>query len=170
VLGDNAFGAFIFEVWECPTLLAGKLYDPLAAVTEVTTSLLAMTAMDTTNLRHTFNAPPSGRVMWRINGQLHGSTTFGQVLLGILEGSTVRARSAPVMGNPTASSTALATGCVSLESSGVISGLTPGNSYTFDAAYAVEVVGGAGGIKYGGPNDTTTNNNFGGLAYEIWVA
>jgi len=164
---NDAFGAFIFEIWETPTLLSGKLYDPLVAVTLLTTGLLAMTAMDTTNLRHTFNAPPSGKVLWRINAQIHGSTTYGQIMLGILEGATVRARSVPILGVPTASS---ATACVSMETSGVVTGLTPGNSYTFDAAYGVEVVSGAGGIKFGGPNNTTTNDAFGGIAYEIWAA
>jgi len=165
--GNNAWGAFIFEIWETRNLLGAIFYDPASAVTKSTTSLLAMTALDTTNLRITFTAPTSGNILWRIKTCQHGSTTFGQVLLGVMEDATVKARSAPVMGNP---QTGLATACVGLEANGVITGLTPGNSYIYDAAYAVQVVAGAGGLKYGGPNDTTTDNAFGGIAFEIWEA
>ena len=165
--GNNAWGPFCFEVWETPTLLAGKLYDPLTAdVTKVATSLLAMTALDTTNARLTFTAPASGKVLWRIHAQTHGSTTFGQILLGVLESSTVVARAAPVMANP---ATAVATACLAMEASGVVSGVSAG-SHTWDAAYAVQVVSGAGGVKWGGPNDTTTDNCWGGLAFDLWAA
>jgi hypothetical protein len=164
---NNAFGAFNFEVWETPTLLAGKLYDPAAAVTKSATALLAMTAMDTTNLRHTFTAPSSGQVMWRIHTQFSGSATLPQISLGVLDGATVKARNAPVRSLPLAGS---GTSCLSLESSGIITGLTPGNSFTYDAAYGVEIVAGAGGIKYGGPDNTTATDAFGGIAYEIWAA
>jgi hypothetical protein len=164
---NDGFGEFNFEVWETPTLLAGKLYDPAVAVTKSMTALLAMTALDTTNLRHTITAPASGRVMWRIRGQYQGSLTMGQALFGVLDGATVRARTAPVRGLPLTGS---ATTNMALEASGVISGLTGGNSYTLDAAYGVEVVASAGGLKYGGPNDTTATNAFGGIAYELWAA
>jgi hypothetical protein len=166
---DDAFGAFIFEVWETPTLLAGACYDPASAATLSTTSLLALTAMDTTNLRHTFNAPPSGSVVWRICTQHHagGNGVYPQVMLGILDGSTVKARSAAIQSRVTA---AAGTTCVGQEASGIITGLTPSNSYTFDAAYGVEIVSGAAGLKHGGPNDTTTDNAFGGTAFEIWAA
>jgi hypothetical protein len=165
--GNDAFGAFALEVWETASLLAGTLYDPLTAVTQSTTVLLAMTAMDTTNLRLTFTAPNSGKVMWRINAQVHGATTFGQILLGVLNGATVMARSAPVIA---VHSSYTATACETQSATGIISGLTPGNSYSLDAAYGVEVVSTAGGIKYGGPNNTTTDDAFGGIAYEIWAA
>lgn len=165
--GNDAFGAFVFEIWEALNLLAGKLYDPAAAATIVTTGLRAMGAMDTTNLRLTFNAPPSGRVLWRVRTQFHGSATFGQVLLGVMEGAAIVGRVAPIMGNPT---TPLATSALALEASGIISGLTPGSSHTYDAASAVQVVAAAGGLKHGGPNNTTTDDAFGGTAFEIWAA
>jgi hypothetical protein len=167
--GDDAFGAFQFEIWEATNLLAAKLYDPASSVTKSLTSLLAMTALDTTNLRNTFTAPASGRVFWRFAICQHGTSTFGQPMLGMLEGSTVRARTTPIISNPAPS---VSGGSLSLmnEASGVITGLTGGNSYSFDAAYGVETVAGAGGFKYGGPDDTTTNNAFGGCAFEIWVA
>lgn len=165
---NDAAGGFLFEVWDpAPQLLDSCLYDPASAATLATTSLLAMTAMDTANLRNVFTVPLSGNVLWRIHTQHHGSTTFGQVLLGILDGATVKARVAPIMGNPT---TALATSCVALEASGVITGLTPGASLTYDAAYGVEIVAGAGGLKHGGPDNTTTDDAFGATAFEIWAA
>lgn len=166
--GADAFGGFVFEVWEAANLLAGIAYDPATAVTLANTSLLAMTAMDTTNLRNVITAPASGRVMWRVRVQNHGSTTWGQYLIGVMESSSVVARVAPIMGGIGAS--ASLTRQV-LEASGVITGLTAGSSHTYDAAYAVQVVGAAStGIKYGGPNDTTTNNAWGAAIFEIWAA
>jgi hypothetical protein len=163
---DDAFGAFQFEIWETANLLAGKLYDPGTMVTKTTTALLAMTALDTTNLRHTFTAPTSGNVLWRIHTMDYGSSTHGMLQLGILESSTVRARSmATTTGNPGTSS-----GFQTLEASGVITGLTPSSSYSFDAAYGVEIVATGGGLKYGGPDNASGANAGGGIAFEIWKA
>jgi hypothetical protein len=164
---NDAFGSFQFEVWSTANLLTGVFYDPAAAVTQSMTSLLAMTAMDTTNLRLTFTAPASGAVMWRLHAQSHGNQSSGQALLGILEGATVVARTPGVLAG---AETTLVTTALGLEATGVITGLSAG-SHTFDAAYGVEVVAGAGGgIKYGGPDDATADNAFGGIAFEIWAA
>ena len=76
-------------------LLAGTCYDPAVAVNKVTTSLLAMTAIDTTNLRLTFTVPANGAVMVRLRGVIHGATTVPQIYLGCLEGSTIRGRVVP---------------------------------------------------------------------------
>lgn len=165
--GDNAWGGLQFEVWEAPSLLGSILYDPASAVTKATSALLAMTALDTTNLRITFTAPASGNVLVRMRGVIHGATTFPQVLFGVLESSTVRGRTTPMGGLKT---TAVATAQLAREGQCVITGLTPGSSYTFDAAYAVQVLVASTGIKYGGPDDTTTNNAFGGFLFEIWSA
>src|SRR5574340_305223 len=165
--GANAYGGFLFEVWETPGLLGSVLYDPAGAVTKSTTGLLAMTAIDTTNARITFAAPPSGKILWRAAVPIHGSTTTGQILLGVMDGATVKGRVAPGSAFPNA---AAATSFMVQEGSGTVTGLTPGNTYNYDLAYGVQVVSGAGGIKYGGPNDTTANNAFGALAYEIWRA
>lgn len=168
--GANAAGAFVFEVWDTISLLAGKLYDPAAAVQKSAGSLLAMTAIDTTNLRLTFTCPPSGKVYWRIRAAwTRGGANWGQILLGVLEGATVRARVAPKRGitTPNAASAVLVS-----DADGVVSGLTPGSSFTWDAAYAVQVVSSSANLSlsYGGPNDTTTNNAWGGFAFEIWAA
>lgn len=147
-------------------LLAGTLYDPGTAVSKATTAALAMTAIDTTNLRLTFTAPANGAVLVRLAGTLHGATTFPQILLGVLDGSTVKGRVAPqaVLGG-----TALATTMVNVEALFVVTGLTPSTSYTWDAAYGVETLVASTGLKYGGPQDSTANNAFGGFVYEIWT-
>lgn len=146
-------------------LLAGVNYDPAAAVSKATSSLLAMTAFDTTNLRLVFTVPTNGAVLVRMQTCLLGATTFPQVLLGVLEGSTVKGRQVP---KASLSATALATTTVPLEACFLVTGLTPAASLTWDAAYGVEIVLASTNIKYGGPNDTTTTNAWGGFAYEIW--
>lgn len=147
------------------SVLAAIAYDPTTAVTKATSAALAMTALDTSNLRCVFAAPANGRVMVRLNGTIHGATTFPQVLLGVLEGSTVRARTAP---NGYLNGTALATTFLTIEALIPIGGLTPGATYTWDAAYGVETPAASTGIKYGGPNDATANNGFGAFIFEVW--
>ena len=163
--GDNAWGGLQFEIWEAPNLLGSKMYDPASAVSKSTAGLLAMTALDTTNLRITFTAPPSGIVLVRMMAPIHGATTFPQVLFGVLDGATVRARTCPMGG---LKNTAVATAQLAREGQAIVTGLTPGNSYTWDAAYAVQVVVASTGIKYGGPDNTTTNDAWGGFLFEVW--
>ena len=146
-------------------LLAGTTYDPGTAVTKACSSLLAMTAIDTTNLRLTFTVPANGAVLVRLRGMLAGNGTHPEVLLGILESSTVVARQIPLRGR---SATAVSAARVGIESTFVVSGLTPGASLTWDAAYGVEDVDTAACIKYGGPNNATTNDAWGGFEFSIW--
>jgi hypothetical protein len=153
-------------------LLKGMLYDPATAVSKATTALLALTAFDTTNLRLTFTAPTNGTVMVRM-GVTHvagtGAPYLASVLLGVLEGTTVRGRIAP-NGYPQSIQN-VSNAYVSLEGLFLVTGLTPAASYTWDAAYGVEVISlstGGGAIRYGGPNNTTTTDAFGGFVYEIW--
>lgn len=146
-------------------LLAAATYDPGTAVTKATTAAIAMTALDTTNLRLTFTAPASGRVMVRLQGTLHGAATFPQILLGVLSGSTVMGRVSPaglVNGN------LAATTFLTVEGVFVVTGLTAGSSQTWDAAYGVETVVASTGLKYGGPNNTTANDAYGAFLFEIW--
>lgn len=147
--------------------LVGIAYDPAVAVTKATSALLAMTAVDTTNLRANFNVPASGKVLVRLMCTVHGATTFPAILLGVLEGSTVIKRVAPIGG---LKSTAVATAMVTQEASFVISGLTPSQAKVWDAAYGVETLIAATGIKYGGPNNATANDAFGAFIFEIWEA
>lgn len=146
--------------------LGAKLFDPSVAVSKATTSLLAMTALDTTNLRITFTVPSSGMVFVRLAGTLHGATTFPQILLGVLNGSTVVARVPPVLGGGNNAATTLNRA----EATFLVPGLTPAAQLTWDAAYGVETVIALTGLKYGGPNDITANNAFGAFQFEVWQA
>lgn len=166
---NDAFGAFGFEIWETTNLLAGKLYDPGTAVNKATSSLLAMTALDTTNLRHTFTVPASGRVLVRLAGATRGSTANPNIMLGVLNGSTVVARQ-HAMGGTQQMGALAATDFQPQEATFVVGGLTPSASLTWDAAYGVEIVQAGNNLSYGGPNDTTADNAWGGFAYEIWTA
>lgn len=164
---DDAFGGYCFEIYDTPNLLGACLYDPAAAVSKSCAAAAAMTAFDTTNLRIAFTVPASGKVLVRIKTITHGSTTWPAILLGVLESGTgLRGRSAPVGG---ISGTGTGQGFVPQESSFVVTGLTPGASLTWDAAYSVELLNATSAIKYGGPNNTTTNDAFGAIQYEIWA-
>src|SRR3990167_913504 len=149
-------------------LLAGTCYDPAVAVIKTTASGsgLAIIAMDTTNLRLAFTVPPSGFVRVRMEGVVHGATTFPSVLLAVISGTGILMRQAPVqsLGN-----TAVATAMVNIEADFIVSGLTAGESRTWDAAYGVETSIANTGIKYGGPNNASPGNNaFGGFSFEVW--
>ncbi len=146
--------------------LGAKLYDPAAAVTKATSALLAMTALDTTNLRIAFTVPASGRVLVLLACTVHGATTFPQILLGVLEGATVKTRTPPMLGGGNLAATTL----MRVEAASVIEGLTPGANHTWDAAYGVETLVALTGIKYGGPDDATANNAFGAFRFEVWSA
>ena len=145
-------------------LLAGKLYDPAVSVNKATTALLAMTALDTTNLRLTFTVPASGIVRVRMAGVLHGATTVPQIILGVMQGASVMGKQRPMLGGGNVA----ATSGLQAESAFVVTGLTPSQQLTWDAAYGVETLVAVTGLKYGGPNNTTANDAFGGFAFEIW--
>jgi hypothetical protein len=106
------------------SVLGAINYDPAAAVSKSTASALAMTALDTTNLRITFGAPASGRVFCQLIGTIHGAATYPQIHLGVMEGATVRGRVTPqsVLGG-----TALATTYMNVAAFFPVTGLTPGN-------------------------------------------
>src|SRR5262245_33646894 len=108
------------------------MYDPAVAVTKSAAAALAMTAIDTTTLRLNFTVPASGRVMVRMSCTVHGATTFPSILLGVMEGATVRGRHSP---NGALKNTALATAMVTHESMFLVTGLTPSANLAWDAAY-----------------------------------
>src|ERR1700687_5807880 len=87
-------------------LLGAALYDPAVAVSKATSSLLAMTALDTTNLRLTVTVPAHGLLRFVLKCTIEGATTFPRILLGVLNGATVVGRVSP-LGAP--DGTALAT-------------------------------------------------------------
>ncbi len=146
-------------------LLGAILYDPASAASKATSSLLAMTAFDTTNLRLAITVPAHGYVRFKIFGPcILGATTYPQVLLGVMKGAAVVCRGTPVSALP---GTALATTRLPLYFDMVASGLATGAG-NYDAAYAVQVLLAATNIKYGGPNDATGADAFGGFSFEAW--
>lgn len=143
-------------------LLGSVLYDPAGAVSKSLASLLAMTALDTTNLRLAITVPAHGVVRFRLRGVIHGATGVVALLLGVMQGATVVGRMAPAQGNI---NNAAALNMVEAEFT--VRGLTPGAA-NFDAAYGVETVIASLSIKYGGPDNTTGNDAFGGFLFEAW--
>jgi hypothetical protein len=122
-----------------------------------------MNAFDTTNLRLSFTAR-SNLVLVRMRTNLSGATTMPQVLLGVLDGSTVKGRQVPLGALP---GTALATTNIPLVAEFVVT-TTSGTAYNWDAAGSVQTPIAATNIHYGGPNNTGSNNAWGGFAFEIW--
>lgn len=146
-------------------LLGAAHYDPAVAVSKATTAAIAMVALDTTNLRVTVVVPPSGRLQWEIDGgAIHGAATMPQIFLGVMAGATVHGRKAVEQDVSNLAATSL----VFCRARGIITGLTPGASIVLDAAYGVETVVAATGYKYGGPNNTTANDAFGGVTFSVW--
>ena len=146
--------------------LGAVLYDPAVAVTKGTVAS-AMAAFDTVNARITFTVPSTGRVLVRVACVVHGATTFSSILLGVMEGATVKGKVCPIGG---IKATAVATAMVTQEATFVVPGLTPAASLTWDAAWGIETFVASSLIKYGGPNNTTANDAFGALIFEIWAA
>jgi hypothetical protein len=136
-------------------LLGAKLYDPVVKVSKVTTALLAMTALDTVNLRLTVTVPASGFILVRM--QCAGlNSTIPAILLGVMQGATVIGRTAVIPRLEQGVSTEF-----------VIPGLTPG-PITLDAAYSVKIVGAGSSLNYGGPDDAIASSSAGAFCFEIW--
>lgn len=145
-------------------LLGAILYDPSSAATKACTSNIAMTAFDTTNLRLTVTVPAHGYIRVKMSCAIEGAATYPQIVLGMLVSSTVVGRISPQI---TINGTALSTTRAVASAEYVVNGLTPGST-VFDAAYGVEFLVAASNIRYGGPNDTTASNAWGGFQFEIW--
>ena len=146
------------------TLLGATTYDPAGAVSKSTATLIAMTAFDTANLRLTVTVPAHGCVRIVEQAAMTGATTQPTVLLGTLVSATVTGRMLPQWFPGTLSG---ATVDGSLRADFIKCGLTPGST-VFDAAYAVQVVVASTNIKYGGPNDATGNDAWGGFYFAIY--
>lgn len=146
-------------------LLASVNYDPAGAATDATSALSAMAAFDTTNLRLVFTAPPNGTVLVKIRCAQKGATTSPQVLLGVMDGATVKGRVAPLCGRLALGAN---TNLLTREARFLVTGLTPGTSYTYDAAWGTEFAVASSTINWGGPNNTTANDASGAFTFEIW--
>ncbi len=168
----NAFGAASLEVWSTEALLAGTHYDPSTVANMTVGTASVMTALDTSNLRLTFTAPTGGNVLVRQRGVVHATTAAngGAQLFGVLEGSTVRARQRPLIAQSNAGNSPATTDQNVILAKTIVTGLTPGNSYTWDAAMGVEAVAASGLLSWGGPNNSTTDDAYGGYSFEVWDA
>jgi hypothetical protein len=145
-------------------LLGSAAYDPVAAVSKATSALLALTALDTTNLRLAITVPAHGKVKFIMRGTITGATTVPAILFGVLNGATVLKRAVPMLFNGTNSGATQDTTAVA---EFVVTGLTPG-AMNVDAAYGVQLVVAATNIKYGGPNDATGADAWGAFVFEAW--
>ena len=145
-------------------LLSAVLYDPSSAASKATSSLLAMTVIDSTNLTLSFTAPTHGFVRVHMSCQVVGATTVPQVLLGVMNhsGGAVLGRIAPVQVGVASATTSI----TRLEADFTVTGLS--GAYQWDAAYAVQVVVASTNIKYGGPNDASGADAFGAFVFEVW--
>lgn len=168
---NNAWGGASFEIWECDNLLAAVNYDPGTAVSKATTSTLAMTALDTTNLRASFTTPSSGagsaNVLVRLKAMVEGNAAAVGIILGVLDGSTVKGRGRGLNFNMTGT---LATTSFQLNDVSFLVPVSASTSYNWDMAYGVELVQTTSNLKYGGPNDSTADNAFGAATIEVWKA
>lgn len=145
-------------------LLGAANYDPAVAVSKATSSLTALTAVDTTNLRLAITVPAHGIVRFRLRCTITGATTLPTILLGVLNSTTVVGRVAPIIFPGTMNAT---TQQATADAEFTVTGLTPGAA-NFDAAYAVQVVVASTNIKYGGPNNATGANAWGAFTFEAW--
>lgn len=143
-------------------LIARAHYDPAAAVTKATTALLAMTALDTANLRLTFT-PTKSMVLVRLAGTLHGAATLPQIQMGVMSGASVLGKAPPMTGGGNLAATSM----IRAETSFTLA-VTPGVAQTWDAAYCVETLVASSGLKYGGANNAVANDSFGGFSFEVY--
>ncbi len=168
--GGNQFGGFRYEIYDTPGLLAWTNYDPSTADTsKLISANIAITALDTTNLRLTFVCPSSGNVQVRLRGTASGTTgATANWTFGVLDGATVRGRIRGAGGYWDTATSSVATSQWAHEGVFLVTGLTPGTSYTWDAAYGVDSTQASGALKWGGPNNTTQDDAWGGFSYDIW--
>lgn len=149
------------------SLLDRAAPDPAGVASASCASLTAMTALGST-AQVTFTAPANGIVQCRMRGCIHGVASTPAILFGAKEitpsAGTLRGRIVPLGAKVTSANTVLHV----REGLWIVSGLTPGNSYTWQAAMGVETLVASSALKWGGPNDAVTNNAFGQLIFEVW--
>lgn len=164
---NNAYGSVSFDVWSCEPLLSWKHYDPGTVANMSVTAASVITAIDATNLTHTFT-PTGSAAMVRMRGVVHGGTVGGAFHFGVLESGVVRGRTRTNASWTTGGTSPVATDLLVQQSRIIIPGLTPGLAYTWQAALGVETAMAGGNLSYGGPDDATQDNAYGGFTYEVW--
>lgn len=147
------------------SLLGAVYYNPTTRVGVQPLAVTGLTAIDTSNLRISFTAPATGRVMVRMQAAIVRADTgyAPNQFVGVLRGSTNLGVTLPfVSGDQFLSgSTLLRTWTAAMP----VTGLTAGSAQTWDAAIQCTVANGSGGIFYGGGN---TASQVGGFAFEIY--
>ncbi len=139
-------------------LLASAYYNPSGGTVTKTASA-TLTAMDTTNLRATFTAPASGNVIVKgFVGRLNPNNCNPH--LGVLDGSTTIGTCIQAAANASLKPAE----CVFK-----VTGLTPGNTYSYDLAIATTNQTTAATFQYG---FTTSNlaDGTGPAIIEVWSA
>lgn len=150
---------------------AGKLlgyakYAPAANTSKTVAGDSAAHALDTTNLRVTFNAPASGEVIVALRAKFGDRTANGKGW-GVMNGAAVVAMKgnqhwSNTEGGAESDETSSADAGGGAEVEFLVVGLTPGASYSFDWAGYGSV--GTPGIKAGIP----ASNPWGIATMEVW--
>lgn len=125
----------------------------------VTTTAAAMADVDATNLTVTFTAPPSGKVLVRLEA-LSDPPSANAMHWGLRDASGLVAGSVTqYIGYATAANDNLDRRHVTIP----VTGLTPGTAYTF--RWAARVTAGTGTLYHG----TDATNSFGTMVMEVWA-
>lgn len=139
-------------------LLAVKSYNPSGGVvTKTFTS--TPTAIDTTNMRATFTAPVSGNVVVKMGGGRLLANNSNPHLV-VLDGATVKASQIVAAAN---------VGLFAPFASFLVTGLTPGTSYSFDFGIMDTNLTSASTLQYGYATSNPVDGT-GPVILEVWTA
>ena len=167
-MADDSGNERVNVTIDAPSLLAYKQYSPGSATTLASAiNNNTFQVIDSTNLSITFTAPANGNVLVRLSARAgRNDNTTNRVWWGLLDGggTYVTGSGAKIIDS---------TGLVIAESCAfMITGLTPGNSYTWRWAHRPDVSGATSKATLlvgGDPNDTVNNNAHGPAVMEIWA-
>jgi hypothetical protein len=141
------------------TLLARAFFAPSSVTTyTIVAAATGVTALDTTNLVVTFIAPPSGSVEVEMIGMVEGTTTAGKfVYFAVVSTTSSPGTLVGVVGlvysTPTTTALDDESTVVMKE---LITGLTPGNSYTWYFAASTTTASTCKVLAQGGTTNTAT--------------
>lgn len=140
-------------------MLAYTNYNPGSGTTTATNST-TWVDVDATNLTITFTAPDSGKVLVRLSALTQKTVHTGATpyFWAVREGSThiASGRCAQILDTTTRLTTHIPL---------VVTGLTPGQSYTYKWSHRVNAD--TQGMFYGG--DTNTGSGAGPAVMEVWA-
>lgn len=147
---DHVHSGAAYQALSDRDLLAVTFYDPgTLSIKDSTSTSLA--DVDATNLAITFTAPSTGKVLVVLTALVTNTSATAKTIWGLREGTTDLAGDGPVIETSGASAPQ-----VRASHRIYITGLTPGNSYTYKWAHATTsghtarmLVGGT--ITQGGP-------------------